>query len=187
MSHIVTCDRCDGDGCVKCGYNGRLVINDPRRSRKILGVFIWTVLFAVLATWVIMGARPAIPFPSNYLVRLSWLNGYAADAKHGFNCSDFIANAHGDDYIGPDEFYAGAEGRLRILAEFSERSDIDERQLLPGDVIAFHGVHVAAYLGNGTWIDADTRRGNVGTFKLEDKPASDPWFAGKVRVLRWIQ
>ena len=58
-------------------------------------------------------------------------------------------------------------------------------KLQPGDIVAFHGVHVAAYLGGGRWVDADTRRGNVAEFRMSDKPAADAWFAGRVRVLRW--
>jgi len=155
-------------------------------GRTCLAIVWWVVIFGLLVWWVVRGTKREIPWPSDYDTRLVWLEGQPADAKHGFNCSDFISNAHGDDYIEPAEFYDGAEGRLRVVQEVADRSQIDASKLRPGDVLAVHGVHVAAYLGGGRWVDADTRRGDVAEFTLDEKPATDPWFAGKVRVLRWI-
>jgi hypothetical protein len=58
-----------------------------------------------------------------------------------------------------------------------------EVALLPGDVAAFHGVHVAAYIGNDTWMDSDCRHGGVGIMRRNRKPGG--WFYGEVKVLRW--
>lgn len=82
--------------------------------------------------------------------------------------------------------YVGACAGQKIVASYWNTSDLDESKLEPGDVAAWHGVHVAAYLGNGRWVDSDSRRGNVATFRLADK-ANDGWFYGSVRVLRWIR
>ena len=133
--------------------------------------------------------RAMLPYPMNYMTRLVWLNGYASQAGAtsgaALNCSGFIANAHGNEYIAPEEFYQGAGGKLQIVAEVSDRSAIPESILKPGDVAAFHGAHVAAYLGAGIWIDSDARRGEVSKFRMQDKSQSDNWFAGPVRIVRW--
>jgi hypothetical protein len=44
---------------------------------------------------------------------------------------------------------------------------------------------VAAYLGDGVWIDADPRRGFVSKFRLTERAANDSFFFGKVRIVRW--
>lgn len=63
MSHVVTCDRCSGAGCVKCDYHGSLVI--PERSKvdgyRVAGMILlygFVVALAIaLGVWVIRGPR----------------------------------------------------------------------------------------------------------------------------------
>ena len=75
--------------------------------------------------------------------------------------------------------------RTSIVAEYRDHTLIDEKQLEPGDIADFDGVHVAAYIGGGVSMDSDIAHGGVGPINLWMKPLSDPWFAGGVRILRW--
>jgi hypothetical protein len=83
--------------------------------------------------------------------------------------------------------YWGCDGALDIVAEYSDHTSIDQSQLQPGDVADFKGVHVAAYIGGGVWMDSDVKHGGVGTINLWMEPMDDPWFSGRVRILRWKQ
>jgi len=141
--------------------------------------------------------RPFLPYPSNYVLRLRYLDGWFSYGYYGFNCAAFISNAHGERYFTEREMWAGANGKLILIEEFSDRYHIQESRIRPGDIAVFqgpttppyigHGLHVAAYLGDGTWIDGDARRGRVATFALAQRPATDPWLSGKVRIVRWSQ
>jgi cell wall-associated NlpC family hydrolase len=133
--------------------------------------------------------RAFIPGPS-YVLRLRLLNGWSSRGYYGFNCSGLIANAHGEHFQNERQMYAG-NAKLHMIKDFSDRYHVDEAQLQPGDVAAyqgpagFNGMHVAAYLGNGVWIDSDSRRGYVAEYHLKDVPANDPWFMGRVHIMRW--
>ena len=101
------------------------------------------------------------------------------------NCSAYICNAKGHKPCSALAMYSGCDGALEIVAEYADRSMIDQTQLQPGDIADFNGVHVAAYIGGGVWMDSDTTHGGVGPINLWMKPLSDPWFSGHVRILRW--
>jgi hypothetical protein len=152
-------------------------------------------LYVTITAALMFEARAFLPYPNDYVTRLQYLTGWASRGHYGFNCSALITNAHGDSYLTEREFWTGAHGRVSLVAEFADRYQIDEQQLHAGDVAVFQGptaspylgrgLHVAAYLGKGTWIDSDTRRGFVAQFPLIGVPDSDPWFKGKVRIVRW--
>jgi hypothetical protein len=142
--------------------------------------------------------RADLPYPGNYITRLLWLDGWSTKGSIGLNCSGYLTNASGAGFMEADEMYAGGHRQLEIIAELPDRFAIDETQLQTGDIAAFRGsgtfhghplegVHVAAFVREGVWIDSDARRGNVSEFDLEDKPTDDPWFEGKVRILRWVK
>jgi hypothetical protein len=144
------------------------------------------LLGTICATLLCTGysLRTICPYPRNYVQRLTWLEGWYAPGYNLENCSGFLANAHGEKYLNPDDFFSGVNGKMAIIAEFADRSQIKEDSLEPGDVAAWGG-HVAAFLKPGMWIDADMRRGSIARFRLQDKPLDDPWFQGKVRIVRW--
>lgn len=128
----------------------------------------------------------------SYTTRLALLNGWSSQGYYGFNCAGFIANAHGSAYMSERDMYAGGKGQMHLVASFASRYTVDESKLQVGDVAAyrgqydgFEGQHVAVYMGHGTWIDSDSRRGRVATYKLQDVPANDEWFMGTVRIQRW--
>jgi len=130
--------------------------------------------------------RGFLPSPGGYITRAHFLKGWSSRGGYGLNCAGFISNAHGSSYFSPEEFYNAAPGQIELVLEFSNRSQIDESVLRPGDIAAWHGVHVAIFIKPGVWMDGDSRRGYVDSYRLQDKPASDPWFQGRVRIVRWV-
>ena len=69
------------------------------------------------------------------------------------------------------------------MQDVASFDDVDASKLLPGDVAAFHGVHVAAFVGNGTWMDSDFRHDGVGIMRPNRRRGG--WFYGEVKILRW--
>lgn len=160
--------------------------------RRILAI----ALLIAAAFFFEYSVRAFCPYPTNYTMRLRWLDNWSSRGYYGFNCSGFITNAHNEVYLNERQIYAGADGKLDLIYEAEDIKYVDESMLIPGDVAAFQGpaykpflgmgLHVAAYLGNGKWTDSDSRRGFVTQWSLSDKKSlEDPWFAGKVRLLRW--
>src|ERR1700730_4478865 len=158
------------------------------------------VIIAALCS-ITYSTRALFPSPG-YAMRLNWLLGWPSRGYYGVNCSGYITNAHGSAFMESNEMYAGGNGQLRILVALPGREALVEVQgeLRPGDIAAFRGirryyfasgtpdgVHVAAYLGNDMWADGDSRRGYVAQYRLEDVSATDPWFQGRVQVLRWLR
>jgi hypothetical protein len=139
--------------------------------------------------------RAYSPFPVNYLARLKMLENWDTEPVDGLNCSGFISNAHSEKFHMSSDFYLNTFDDLNLIDEVGSRYQINESILTPGDVAAFKGpewpgaaqpgVHVAAYLGHGLWVDADSRRGYVDQFRMSDKNSTDQLFAGRVRLYRW--
>jgi peptidoglycan/LPS O-acetylase OafA/YrhL len=50
--------------------------------------------------------------------------------------------------------------------------------------VTANGVHVLAYVGNQTWVEADPGEWKVIQVKV---PATNPWFLVPVRIVRWAQ
>ena len=63
-------------------------------------------------------------------------------------------------------------------------NEVDHSDLEPGDLaVTRSGVHVMAYLGNQTWIEADP---DVGRVIVVRAPASENrWFATPMKIVRW--
>lgn len=149
----------------------------------------------LLVSALLLGAynfRAFVPAGS-YTARLVLLQGWSSQGYYGFNCAGFITNAHSSAYMSERAMYAGGKGQMHLVAEFASRYTLDETKLQVGDVAAyrgrysFEGQHVAVYMGHGTWIDSDSRRGHVATYRLQDVPSNDEWFMGTVRIQRWNQ
>lgn len=156
--------------------------------------------FAVAAILVSAGSlcyelRAFLPYPTDYVMRLQYLDGWMSQGYYGFNCAALLSNAHGERYLTEREMWAGAKGKLLLVAEYEDRHHVAESEIEPGDIAVFQGptsfpylgrgLHVAGYLGHGVWIDGDARRGFVSKFRLSDRPEADLWFRGKVRIVRW--
>lgn len=166
---------------------------------RLLLVVIAVCLFFIGYTvrWVPFMYRAYIPYPISYVDRLRALDGWSTEPGTGFNCSGFVSNARQTRFRTSSNIYNNVAGDLLLVAEATNKDGIDERKLRPGDLASFEGpawnrslygvegVHVAAYLGDGVWIDADARRGYVEKFKMTEKERGDDYFAGHVRLYRW--
>lgn len=159
---------------------------NTKRTTKI------TLLAALILSAVAMIAfqtRAFLPTAGSYATRLQLLKGWSSQGYYGFNCSGFLSRAHGEAYRSEQAMFRGGNG-LTIVSDLDSRNQIDESKLQPGDIAAFGGpqgigLHVAAYLGQGIWIDSDSRRGQVATYRLQSKSISDTWFQGRVHIVRW--
>jgi hypothetical protein len=77
----------------------------------------------------------------------------------------------------------GEESITRRLFNASEIAAIPIEKLRPGDLaVTADGVHVIAYLGSGTWIEADP---NLHRVVEISGPADNPWFHVPVEIVRW--
>ena len=119
--------------------------------------------------------------PRNYIESLVMLNG---TSYWDLNCSEYICVAKGHPECKARNFWEhGCDGDAFIVQDVRSFEEIDTSKLLPGDVAVFHGVHVAAFIGNGIWMDSDYRHGGVGIMQRNKRPGG--WFYGEVRILRW--
>jgi hypothetical protein len=117
----------------------------------------------------------------SYLDRLEEMRGTSyADA----NCSGYICQAKRHAPCSAQQFWNGCGGDLTVVQQVESLSKLDRNSLHAGDVLDFHGVHVAVYMGGGEIMDSVPERG-VGT--VSQPKSNDIWYAGNVRVLRWIQ
>ena len=100
------------------------------------------------------------------------------------NCSSYIYLAkHQPHCLASDFWNNGCNGSAVVIQDVARFEDIDQGNLQPGDVAAFHGVHVGAYVGNGIWMDSDFRHNGVGVMHRRNKRGG--WFFGEVKILRW--
>jgi hypothetical protein len=98
------------------------------------------------------------------------------------NCSQYICLAKQRPYCTSSEIYQGCHGAFKLVDEVDSLAEIDYSHLRAGDIAAFHGAHVAAYIGGTTWVDSDPEHGGVGAMEAR---LHDPWFEGPIRILRW--
>jgi hypothetical protein len=110
------------------------------------------------------------------------------------NCSALICDAHdriskAKAHCTAQELWEGCQGNLHEVTEVAALSEINWNDVKAGDVITVNGVHVVAYLGNGECIDSDPLQGGVQERSVASLLArkNDAWFAGPVRVQRWVR
>jgi hypothetical protein len=100
------------------------------------------------------------------------------------NCAQYICAAKRHRECPARSFWEnGCDGDALVVQDVASFDDVDTGKLLPGDVVAFHGVHVAAFIGNRTWMDSDYRHGGVGIMRPNRRKGG--WFYGEVKILRW--
>ncbi len=79
---------------------------------------------------------------------------------------------------------AGYGGRTREVTMCRKLNDLDHSILLPGDLaVSPSGIHVMAYLGNQTWIEADPTEGKVLKFTIPNE--KNDYGASPMRIMRW--
>jgi hypothetical protein len=77
----------------------------------------------------------------------------------------------------------GFGGLTRECSRAKSVVEADDGRLRPGDLaVTANGVHVMAYLGNQTWIEADPVIGKVQEITF---PTDNPWFREPVVLVRW--
>ena len=199
MTDEVLCDVCYGvtakgmPACHKCGGRGRIPINWSRplrplatrnRNIRILSVMFWIGLALLLVFCEMRGCESRADDRPTYVERLEALAG----TPYGqLNCTQYVCQAHRSLPCSALKMYTGCDGQLRVISEYRTIAEMNESELQPGDVADFHGGHVAAYIGNGVWMDSDPAHSGVGKINLKSKSSGDPWFYGNIRVLRWNQ
>jgi hypothetical protein len=119
--------------------------------------------------------------PRNYLESLVMLSG---TDYWKLNCSQYICAAERHrECLARNFWEQGCGGDAFVVQDVPSFEAIDTSKLLPGDVAVFHAVHVAAFIGNRTWMDSDYRHGGVGIMRRNRRPGG--WFYGEVKILRW--
>jgi hypothetical protein len=78
----------------------------------------------------------------------------------------------------------GRDGLTVPVLETKNLNELDHSPLLPGDLaVTENGVHILAYLGGRTWIEADPAVDRVITITA---PAVDiSWFKSRMKIVRW--
>jgi len=126
--------------------------------------------------------------PADYVDRLWALRGTPYSE---LTCSDYIDRAKQTDTdptvgrCGAFGIWAGTCSHQRRIAEFDSLQSVDKSILLPGDILAFHGDHVAVYAGEGTFLDSDWSHTNKGVDVMRPNGGNAAWFVGPVRIVRW--
>jgi cell wall-associated NlpC family hydrolase len=78
---------------------------------------------------------------------------------------------------------SGYRGDTHLLFEGKSLNALDYAKLEPGDLaVMSDGIHVLAYVGNDTWIEADPAPMRV---ILATPPRNDFYFNTPVRIMRW--
>jgi hypothetical protein len=109
----------------------------------------------------------------------SWL--YSNTTYLDQPCGKYVcARAHRPT-LSAQEIWDGANGKLRVVQAQAQFEDLISDSLQEGDIVAFHGVHVGVY-HHGQFMDSDPRHHGPGPMQYS---ASDAWFSGPVRILRW--
>lgn len=107
------------------------------------------------------------------------------------NCSQLINEAHrrvsGEavDY-GAKEYYTDPQNRLITAQAADGFGKLNQAALQPGDIMT-NSNHVAAYVGNGEWIDSDPNHGGVSKHPVTAADLRDSWWKGPVKIQQWKQ
>jgi hypothetical protein len=117
---------------------------------------------------------------------VSTLKALRGTSYWSLQCSAYITAAkHFNRHCGAaDFFHNGCGGALETVAVVPSIKAIPVAELHPGDVIAINGVHVAAYVGDGKFMDSDPVHGGVDEM-TPNAIHGDTWFSGQVKILRW--
>jgi hypothetical protein len=92
--------------------------------------------------------------------------------------NDCSANALKENY----------QDRTRLLFTAPNLNHLNYSAILPGDIaVTSSGVHVLAYVGNQTWIEADPNEIHGNRVIQVRTPTRNAWFNMPVHIMRWRQ
>lgn len=155
----------------------------PKKEKGKTTRHIAACMAALLVVVIFVGGFTGFK-KQTYLDRLT---AYEGAPYSRLTCSGFICEAKRAPDCKAREMFEGCGGALEIIQDVDSKSSIDFSKLRAGDIADFSGSHVAAYIGNNSWMDSDPQRGGVGRFDLASKSAGDKWFSGRIRILRWTR
>lgn len=82
----------------------------------------------------------------------------------------------------------GYRSQTRVLFRAPGINRVDLTRLEPGDMaVTSNGVHVLAYVGQQTWIEADPNALRGDQVVQVTTPTPNAWFNTPVHIVRWIQ
>lgn len=157
----------------------------PPEKRALQGAYIRS-LRKYSGTRYIWGGENRLGIDCSGLVRAGLINADFTEALRTCNpallragaalwWNDCSARALGEGY----------KNQTSYLFEAASLNDANYAQLQPGDLaITGDGIHVLAYLGGTTWIEADPQQHRV---VIIDVPTKDPWFSCRAQLVRWRQ
>ena len=140
-----------------------------------------------LGTRYVWGGENARGIDCSGLVRAGMIDALFAQGVHQRNprairgamvlwWDDCSARALGEQY----------HGRTRVLREVRDLNSLDNTKMMPGDfAVTTSGVHTLAYLGDGTWIEADPSLANGDGVVEMGVPSANPWFRMPMHIVRW--
>lgn len=80
------------------------------------------------------------------------------------------------------------QGKTRFLQTAPTLNQLDHTTIEPGDMaVTSNGVHVMAYVGNQTWIEADPSELQGNKVVQVKVPSPIAWFTTPVHLMRWRQ
>jgi len=113
---------------------------------------------------------------------VSSLRSFEGSSYSQVTCSALITKAKRHAPCSAADIWTGCDGDLAVIQKATSLSAVNKAKLRAGDVVDFGGIHVAAYIGDGSFIDSTPERGVA---KFDAVNPHDPWYSGKVRILRW--
>jgi|UniRef100_UPI003783E963 cell wall-associated NlpC family hydrolase len=96
--------------------------------------------------------------------------------QHGLTLwwNDTSAKALGEEH----------QGLTKHLFDGPDLKTLDHKKLQAGDIaVTDDGVHIMAYLGDETWIEADP--GKLKVIKIHAPTTTNGWFLHPIKILRW--
>jgi len=137
-------------------------------------------------TYYLWGGENRLGIDCSGLVRRGLIN---ANVKMGIQTKNprlvrnaFILWWHDCSARALRDEYRGFTSRLFTAASINS---IERGTIKPGDLaVTENGIHVLAYLGGNTWIEADPDAMRV---IMVEVPSNNPWFTMPVHLVRWSQ